>query len=87
MKITGVEPGAYVDEITQLRCSADAHPEPSYMWTSELDNIIVEGDTFTVLPGKNYRLMCTVTANIISASGVVQTCSPQYAVIPVNGRV
>ena len=87
VEITGVERGAYVDEITQLRCSADAHPEPSYMWTSELDNITVEGDTFTVVPGKNYKLMCTVTANVTSANGMVQTCSPQYGPFELNGTL
>ena len=75
VKITGAYYGSSVPGGTQLRCSAGAHPPPSYQWRNVVDNTTVEGDTFTVSSGKQYNLTCTATTDITYANGTTDTCS------------
>jgi len=85
VKIAGAYNGSSVAGGTRLKCSAEAHPAPSYLWRNAVDNTIVEGDTFTVASGKQYNLTCTTTANITDASGTTQTCN-NHVYFEVNGR-
>jgi len=85
VKISGAYNGSSVAGGTRLKCSADAHPAPTYLWRNAVDNSTVEGDTLTVASGKQYNLTCTATANITDADGTTEACS-RHVYFEVNGR-
>jgi len=85
MHISGAVNLSSVAGGTELRCTAEAHPTPSYMWTNHLDNgSTVEGPSFIVEARTYYQLTCTATNIITFANGTTQTCS-SHAYFQVDG--
>jgi len=83
VRITGALRFSRVEEGTQLNCSAEAHPPPSYRWRDDIDNTTVEGNSFTVTGQyKMYHTMiCTATNTVTFANGSTQTCSDHADIV------
>ena len=87
VEITGTPHGSRSNVVqgTVLKCAADSHPPPSYLWTNLVDNTTVEGDSFTVSEMKYHHLACNATNTVTHANGTNQTCSERLY-FEVNGK-
>jgi len=70
---------AWNTSVAVLRCSAESHPPPSYVWTNAADKTTWEYETFSVLKEKYYNLTSTASNTVTHANGTKQTCSAQLS--------